>query len=58
MVMEYCECGSIGDYLKRGNRFAESTIREIAGCCLLGLKHIHSMNAPHGVSGLELNVNE
>ena len=47
--MEYCHCGSVGAYLKRGNRLTEEELREIVSCCLLGLSYLHSRNIMHRV---------
>ena len=49
--MEYCHCGSVGAYLKRGNRLTEEELREIVSCCLLGLSYLHSRNIIHRVIG-------
>ena len=49
--MEYCHCGSVGAYLKRGNRLNEEELREIVSCCLLGLSYLHSRNIMHRVIG-------
>ena len=47
--MEYCAYGSIDSYLKNGNRLKEEELREIMGCCLLGLSYLHDRNVIHGV---------
>ena len=49
VVMEYSVCKSVNSYLMDGNRFTEDEIREIACCCLLGLKHLHNHDITHGV---------
>lgn len=52
--MEYCRCGSVSSYLKRGNRLKEKEIREIVSCCLLGLSYLHLKNIIHRVAVLEV----
>ena len=47
--MEYCHCGSIASYLRRGNRLNEEELRAIASCCLLGLSYLHKRNVAHRV---------
>ncbi|KAK8829645.1 Serine/threonine-protein kinase [Blastocystis sp. ATCC 50177/Nand II] len=47
IVMEYCRCGSVANYMRRGNRLTEEQIREIASCCVLGLSYLHSMRIVH-----------
>ena len=47
--MEYCHCGSIVSFMRRGNRLTESEIREILSCCLLGLGYLHKKNIIHRV---------
>ena len=42
--MEYCSCGSVGAYMRRGNRLKEDELREIVSCCLLGLSYLHEKN--------------
>ena len=45
--MEYCHCGSVGAYLRSGNRLKEEELREVVSCCLLGLSYLHSRNVMH-----------
>ena len=40
--MEYCHCGSVGAYLRNGNRLKEDELREVVSCCLLGLSFLHT----------------
>ena len=47
--MEYCSCGSVGAYLRNGNRLKEEELREIVSCCLLGLRYLHNMRIIHRV---------
>ena len=47
--MEYCHCGSIGAYLRNGNRLKEDELREVVSCCLLGLSYLHNKNIIHRV---------
>lgn len=47
--MEYCRCGSIANYMQRGNLLKEEQIREIASCCVMGLNYLHSMRIVHRV---------
>ena len=35
--------------MRNDNGFTESELREIAGCCLLGLDHLHERNLSHSV---------
>ena len=49
IVMEYCHCGSIGTYLRNGNRLKEDELREVVSCCLLGLSYLHNKNIIHRV---------
>lgn len=48
-MMEYCKYGSLGDILKRHAKLSEVEIREITGCCVLGLNEIHSNKIMHSV---------
>ena len=48
--MEYCHCGSVASYVRKGNRLNEEELREIASCCLLGLNYLHKKNIIHRVS--------
>ena len=48
--MEYCHCGSVASYVRKGNRLNEEELREIACCCLLGLNYLHKMIIIHRVS--------
>ena len=45
--MEYCHCGSVGAYLRSGNRLSEEELREVVSCCLLGLSYLHNRNVMH-----------
>lgn len=54
-MIEYCRGGSIGGYMKMGNRFMEGEIREIASCCLLGLQCLHKKGIINRVGSLKLN---
>ena len=45
--MEYCPCGSVGAYLRSGNRLKEEELREVMSCCLLGLSYLHNRNVMH-----------
>ena len=54
--MEYCHCGSLGSYIRNGNRLTEEEIREIMACCLYGLVYLHSKNIIHRV-GIATAVN-
>ena len=45
--MEYCHCGSVGAYLRNGNRLKEEELREVVSCCLLGLSYLHNRNVMH-----------
>ena len=55
--MEYCHCGSIGAYLRSGNRLKEDELREVVSCCLLGLSYLHNRNVMHRVMiGVESEV--
>ena len=45
--MEYCHCGSVGAYLRSGNRLKEDELREVVSCCLLGLSYLHNKNVMH-----------
>ena len=47
--MEYCHCGSVGAYLRSGNRLKEEELREVVSCCLLGLSYLHNKNVIHRV---------
>ena len=49
IVMEYCHCGSVGAYLRSGNRLSEDELREVVSCCLLGLGYLHNRNVIHRV---------
>ena len=48
--MEYCHCGSVASYVRKGNRLNEEELREIASCCLLGLNYLHKKNIIHRVN--------
>ena len=47
--MEYDDSISLYDFVRNDNSFIESELREIAGCCLLGLDHLHKRNILHSV---------
>mgnify|MGYP004700393921 CR=1 FL=1 len=47
--MEYCDLGSMEDYMRTNKTVTEGALREIASCCLLGLAYLHSHNFSHGV---------
>ena len=47
--MEYCRCGSVGNYIKSGVPFTEEELKEIVSCCLLGLHNLQSKNIIHPV---------
>ena len=47
--MEYDDSISLYDFMRNDNGFTESELREIAGCCLLGLDHLHKHNLSHSV---------
>ncbi|KAK8827663.1 hypothetical protein WA577_007210 [Blastocystis sp. JDR] len=45
--MEYCQRGSLGAYLRCGNRMPEPMIRDVAACCLMGLLYMHAKQVIH-----------
>ena len=47
--MEYCDLGSMGEYMRMNKTLTEDALREITSCCLLGLDFLHSHNSIHGV---------
>ena len=47
--MEYDDSVSLYDFVRNDNGFTESELREIAGCCLLGLDRLHKRNLSHSV---------
>ena len=47
--MEYCHCGSVGAYLRNGNRLKEDELRAVGSCCLLGLSFLHTKHIIHRV---------
>ncbi len=47
--MEYCQRGSLGAYLRSGNRMPEPMIRDVAACCLMGLLYMHAKQVIHRV---------
>ena len=47
--MEYDDSVSLYDFVRNDNGFTERELREIAGCCLLGLDHLHKRNLSHSV---------
>ena len=47
--MEYDDSISLYDFVMNDNSFIESELREIAGCCLLGLEYLHKRNILHSV---------
>lgn len=48
-MREYCPYGSVGGYLKSGNRLSEKELSEVVSCCLLGLSYLHERSVIHGV---------
>ena len=40
---------SLREYMDENSRFSEDELRDIAGCCLLGLDFLHSRHIMHGV---------
>ena len=48
-MTEYCHYGSVGAYLRSGNRLKEDELREVVSCCLLGLSYLHKRNMIHQV---------
>ena len=47
--MEYCDLGSMKEYVRMNRTLTEDALREITNCCLLGLDFLHSHNSMHGV---------
>lgn len=47
--MEYCELGSMKEYIDMSNGLSEDELSAIASCCLLGLDFLHSRRIIHGV---------
>ena len=47
--MEYCDLGSMEEYMRMNKTLTEDALREITSCCLLGLAYLHSPNSIHGV---------
>lgn len=47
--MDYCDLGSVQEYMDMNNMLTEEEMREIASCCLLGIDYLHSRNYSHGV---------
>ena len=47
--MENCGFGSLATHLENGNRLNESVLKDVVGCCLLGLSYLHDRNVIHGV---------
>lgn len=47
--MEYCHCGSVAAFLRRGNTLKEDEIREIVACSLMGLSYLHNKRIIHRV---------
>ena len=45
--MEYCHCGSLGSFIRSGNRLSESALRDIMACCLMGLTYLHAKKIIH-----------
>ena len=45
--MEYCHCGSLGSFIRNGNRLSESALRDIMACCLMGLTYLHAKKIIH-----------
>ena len=50
IVMEFCRCGSIGSYIRSGERLNEEVLRDIVSCILLGLSYLHNKKVIHRVS--------
>ena len=48
--MEYCHGGSIGSFLRKGNRLNETELRDVLSCALLGLSFLHNQNVVHRVT--------
>ena len=49
--MEFCHCGSLGAFIRAGNRLSEDELREIACCFLFGLHYLHRLMVIHRVDG-------
>lgn len=47
--MEYCDLGSMEEYMRMNRTLTEGALREITSCCLLGLDFLHSHNIIHRV---------
>ena len=47
--MEYCELGSLKEYIDINNGLSEDELCAIASCCLLGLDFLQSQRIIHGV---------
>lgn len=47
--MENCGFGSLATHLENGNRLNESVLKDVVGCCLLGLSYLHDRDVIHGV---------
>ena len=47
--MEYCDLGSMEEYMRMNKTLREEALREITSCCLLGLNFLHSHSILHGV---------
>ncbi|CAG9577424.1 putative protein kinase [Leishmania major strain Friedlin] len=47
ILMDYCDAGDLGDYLKKGYPLPEEEVLSIVAQLLLGLDHIHKRNRVH-----------
>ena len=47
--MEYCDLGSMEEYMHMNITLREEALRKITSCCLLGLAYLHSHNTKHRV---------
>ena len=52
--MEYCDFGSLESLTHKTN-LQEKYLREIASCCLLGMKHLHDHRIIHRVNDMSDN---
>lgn len=53
--MEHAELGSLRQFIRSGNSLTTDDFREIASCCLLGLKSLHAKGVIHGVHSTKEN---
>ena len=49
--MEYCHCGSVGAYLRSGNRLKEEELRELTRCQPVLASRYRRSSGPGGLSG-------